>query len=217
MRATATCALVVACSPCLAPLAHADDREASLELQVGPAAIHVNPAEADASDTMGGGWLGFRGTYGLTDTFAAELHLGALMAGGTTFYDLRDPGSELAADLRWNTVSARSLVGLTARLGVRYIPTVSILAGYQHTFVTEGTYIGRETSEVVGSVGRNNMGAFVVGAGVGFDYRLGARWVVGASLQVVHGFTPDGEAFDSIELPIRIAWYSYPEMWLRRD
>jgi hypothetical protein len=188
--------------------ARADDEELSFHLEAGPAALRVGDSQGTgAADVAPGARLSLRGTWGLTDTWAFEVGVGGIASGRVSF-----AGPMLTngpSTYRERPASLRVTTGLTARLGVQWIPTVSIFGGYQLRFATGREQLNRD-GIVVEQFGMEGTSDLVIGLGVGLDYRFGARWVGGVSLQVVHAFSLDGEAFDAIEVPVWLAYYFYP-------
>jgi hypothetical protein len=92
---------------------------------------------------------------------------------------------------------------------VRWIPTVTAFAGYQLRIST-----AREQLTAGGTMfsafADDATSDLLVGIGVGLDYRFGARWVGGVSVQAIHAFPIDGEPYDAIEIPVWFGYYWYP-------
>jgi hypothetical protein len=135
-----------------------------------------------------------------------------LVGGAGTFpttFGMSGPG-----ELRERQGAARLTIGLSARLGVRWIPTITAFAGFQHRwfFDKRGLRGGQPVPPpaVAAATGANDL---VFGVGVGLDFRLGARWIFGVSLQVVQAVSLDQTHATSVELPASGAYYSYPAMW----
>jgi hypothetical protein len=198
--------------------AHADESEASVHGEVGPAVVRTRvsdaghasaptlaPNEAEITRALR---LSLRGSWGLSDTWALEVGAGALVTGTIEAPGPPVPGGT-SSIYRERPVALRGTLGLTARLGVQWIPTVSIFGGYQLRLATGRTQVSSSGSQVAAyDVDRSS--DVLVGAGVGLDYRFGARWVGGISIQAVHAFAMDGTSYDAIEVPIWLAWYWYP-------
>jgi hypothetical protein len=188
-------------------VAHADERELALHAEAGPAVLLVEDAQdRGSSGTAPAGRLSIRGSYGLTDHLAIEADLGFVAAIGAEYADQMFAGrtGTLAQDER----ALRVTVGGTWRLGVRWIPTLTAHVGYQHRWIV-GACIEENGSCVSDTIPTRSLNDLVVTAGLGLDYRINARWVVGLSAQVTHAFNLDGNAFESIEIPLAAGYYWY--------
>jgi outer membrane protein W len=214
-RATAT--VIVALAAVGAPFrAVADDAEGSFHLELSPRLARTEDArERDDFATLPGLALGVRGSYGLTDHLAAEVTIGGSFGFGTTLHDQRTDTGVLA-DLRQNEHAAFATAGLTARLGVRFVPTLTLQAGYQHRFLPDADFIdpatGFDLQMPVLAHGRDDL---LVVAGVGFDYRIDKHWIIGVQVRATYALPVGDDEYRAIDLPIHIAYYSYPEMWFR--
>jgi hypothetical protein len=207
---SARLALVVAGVVVLrASAAFGDDEEASVHVELGGAAVRTGDTHGTGgTDTVPGVRLSLRGTWGLTDTWAFEVSVGGIVGGVASYPGpMLLPGSP--STYRERPAALRVTTGLTARLGVQWIPTVSMFGGYQLRFATGREQLNRDGA-VVEPFGMEGTSDLVVGLGVGLDHRFGARWVGGVSIQVVHAFSLDGEAFDAIEVPVWLGYYWYP-------
>jgi hypothetical protein len=193
-------ARLVAASIALAALsprpALCDDEEASFHLELAPMVLRVgNSADSGATDAVAGGRLSLRGTGG-AGRFPATFDGGA-------------PGVLIERQ-----AGARLTAGLTARLGVRWIPTLTIFGGYQRRWYWDkvgdlgGNFV--PAPESASATGSSDL---VVGIGIGLDFRLGARWIFGVSFQLVYSVSFDGASMSSIEAPFHAAHYSYPVNW----
>jgi hypothetical protein len=197
--------------------AHADDAEGALHLDFAPRVARVGDTRGRGAhaplEALG---LALRGSYGLSDDLAAEVSLGGHYGLGADFLDQRtDTG--LPADLHQNGHAAYVIAAITARLGVRIIPTLTAGVGYQHRFIPAGKLSDPETGfDLDMPVPAAGLDDLLVTFGVGLDYRFGKHWVIGLQLRATHAFSLDGVAYDAVELPITVAYYSYPEMWLRK-
>lgn len=201
--------------------ARADAEEATLTVDGGPVLIRTQaPAHSTERATRPGGHAGVRLAYGLTDTFTIDLAVAGSLAEGVEYRDqeLADPPPSVTrATIHHNHRAVRALAGVTARLGVRIIPTVSLGVGYQHRFTTGGVLLeeGRSPPIMVDSVPDTQNAELLVAAGVGLDLRLGRRLALGVSAQVTHAFALSGGGFDALEIPVRLTYHWYPG-WFRR-
>lgn len=197
-------ALVVVLAP--PQRASADEREGSLHLEVAPAVVRAEDAQGlGAHANHVGGRVSFRGTYGVSDRLAIEVGAGGLWASG----EIPDQ-SYMGHDgtLAQDELSLRITAGASLRFGVEWVPTLTAQVGYQRRMFMKAALVdaaGFET-DTIDTAGLNDL---LVLGGVGLDYRLNARWAIGGSIQVVHAFSLDGNSFDSIEVPLHVAYYSY--------
>lgn len=199
-----------------AAAARADAEEASLSLDLGPAALRIeDPQDQGATDTVPGLRLVVRGTYapgdykGLGDYWALEVGAGFVMGNGATYPDQDVPGVGVRSIIQ-DERALRLTAGVTARLGVRFIPTVTALVGYQHRFLTNVTLQDPQTGFATGTLPDGAANDLLAGLGVGLEYRHDSHWIFGVSVQLLHGFSLDGNAFDAVEVPVTAAYYWYP-------
>jgi hypothetical protein len=210
-------ARLVAASIALAALsprpALCDDEEASFHLELAPMVLRVgNSADSGATDAVAGGRLSLRGTYGLTDTWAADVTATGFTGGAGRFPATFDGGAP--GVLIERQAGARLTAGLTARLGVRWIPTLTIFGGYQRRWYWDKVGdLGGNFVPAPASASATGSSDLVVGIGIGLDFRLGARWIFGVSFQLVYSVSFDGASMSSIEAPFHAAHYSYPVNW----
>lgn len=190
--------------------ASADEQEASIHLEIGPAVAWIEDArDQGATASLPGARLSLRATYGLSDAIAVELGLGATL-GASTRFDGQTIESGQPATLDMSAHAFRLTSGATARLGVRFIPTVTLHLGYQHRLVPAGIFADPQTGAFLAEAPSRQLDDVIVLAGLGFDYRFNARWIAGISVQAVHAFSLDGNTYDAIEAPAHLSYYWYP-------
>ena len=207
----AIAAVLVVTSPAVA-----DDAEGAFHLELSPRLARTEDArEREDFATMPGLALGLRGSYGLTDHLAAEVTVGGVFGFGTTLPDQRTDTGVLA-DLRQNEHAAFATTGLTARLGVRFVPTLTLQVGYQHRVLPDADFIDPATGfDLRMPVTAHARDDLIVVAGVGLDYRIDKHWIIGVQVRASYALPVGDGDYRAIELPIHIAYYSYPEMWFR--
>ena len=200
-------------------MAHADRDELSLHVDFAPLVMKgagYGSAENDvartSSGTAFGGRLGGRMTYGITDALALDVGAGVLLVPKLRVGDqplpapYRTSGNEEQTD-----VSFRGTVGATLHLGTKVIPTISILAGYQHRILTDIVYRDAQGGSVTPpGIATAATDELLVGVGLGLDFRMNATWVVGISFQLMHGFSTGGQRYNAIEVPLAVGGYWYP-------
>lgn len=191
--------------------AYADDDEASVHLDVAPALLSIeDPQERDARDVVPAFRLGLRATWGVSDTYAVEVQ-GAFLAGrGAEFADQVLPSGSVGTIVQ-DMNAVRVTAGATARLGVRWIPTITAHAGFQYRLLPDGFAIS-DNGLRLGQVPGGSRADLVVLFGAGIDYRFDAHWIAGISVQLVHGFPLDANGYDSIEIPVHLSYYWYPRL-----
>jgi len=192
----------------LPALALADEYEASVHLEGGPAAMRLEgPLDDGVTAGVVGARVGARATYGLTHTWAAEATLGALIGKGAEFEDQELPSEGRGTAIK-DPRAVRFTAGVTARLGVRFIPTLTAHIGIQQTFLSGG-YSLAGGGAVAALSDRSSTDLLAV-VGAGLDYRVNARWIAGVSAQLVHAVSLSGNSYDAFEVPIHLSYYWYP-------
>lgn len=189
--------------------AHADEAEMSFhaQLQLGLAEFG-DPADVEPM-TDGAGFLGIgaRGSYAIHDWYAFEAHLswGQLTPGPARF-TLQD-GSTLVRSLSWLRLDG----GITARLGVEYIPTLHAALGVQSRFGGDA-FVSYPVWDIPGGdsyVTFDLMSTF----GAGFDWRPpgdGDHWVVGGLAALQRALWTTGPPYDAMSMMVHVAYYFYP-------
>jgi hypothetical protein len=189
--------------------ARADEAELSLhtQLQLGLARFG-DPADIRPM-TEGAGFLGIgaRATYAIHDWYAFEAHLswGQLTPGPATF-TMQD-GSTLVRSLSWLRLDG----GITARLGVEYVPTIHAAIGVQSRFGGDA-FVSYPVWDAPGGdsyVTFDLMSTF----GAGFDWRPpgdGDHWVFGGLAMLQRALWTTGPSYDAISMVVHVAYYFYP-------
>lgn len=202
--------------PCIAALVaagagavHADENELSLhaELQLGRAAFGDPAMVQETTERAGFLGIGARATYAIHDWYAFEAHLtwGQLTPGPARF--TRPDGTSFARTLSWLRLDG----GITARLGVEYIPTLHAAVGAQSRFGGEAivSYPVWDVPDDDGYVSFDLMGTL----GAGFDWRPpgdGDHWVVGGLAMVQRALVSTGPSYEAMSLMVHVAYYFYP-------
>jgi len=152
--------------------------------------------------------LGARFTYATSDHFAYETRLSLAQTGMARYAGVTYESDE--GELERATRLARLTAGVTARLGVRFIPTLHLSAGAQARQLVSGRIVD-QTGAGLASVPNASEIDLVVSGAVGFDYRVNRRLVLGASAGATHAF--GGPAYDAVQGTAHLAYYWYPR-WL---
>jgi hypothetical protein len=187
--------------------ASADEAETSFHAQLHLGlATFGDPGLPDATDTAGFVGFGARATYATNDWYAYEAHLtwGQLAPRAAEF--VVDEQSRFVRPLSW----LRLDTGITARLGVQYIPTLHAALGVQTrfggdafvsypswSFQDEDSYV---TLDLVGTLG------------AGFDWRPpgpGDHWVAGALAMVQRALWTTGPRYEARAVMFHVAYYFY--------
>ncbi len=190
----------------LAPgVARGDADEASIELHCLGGAARLGDPLADATETapLYGG--GFRFTYATSDYFAYDAALDLGTSGSARYPDVEQGGD--AGDLERGTRVGRLALGVTARLGVRFVPTLQLAVGGQLRQFPTG-YLVDSDGQAVASVATSSRVDLVVRGGAGFDYRVDRHWVAGITASLTHAVW--GPAWDAVEGGLHLSYYWYP-------
>ena len=181
---------------------HADRDEASLhaEIPYGQAAV----SDRDMGERVFGEFVtgvGMRATYATSDWYAYEFHLGYERPVGRAFE------RKIGSDMLWRGLSwVRADFGVTARLGVEWIPVIHAAIGIQarmgKTWMRQDGWTGprgiQVTPEPIGIVG------------VGLDYRWNERWITGVRVTAQHAVSLQDELYRSVTGFLSISYYWYP-------
>ncbi len=101
-------------------------------------------------------------------------------------------------------------VGGRLRLGARYVPTLHLAVGGQTRPATRSVMVLADGSVIDGPPMSRSWEIILVG-GLGFEYRLGAHWIAGASVSAVQAFPLVGERFQSLEGSAYVSYSWYPK------
>jgi hypothetical protein len=206
--------------------ARADRGEASVHAQVQYGRATVGEPDApDDTDTAPFAGVGARATYSISNWYAFEASLGY---GALRDWTAHTVDTEQGAVMRnWYQTWMQADLGVTARLGVRIIPTLHAALGVQRGTWQGGLQLedpssdcrgppeeevrnleptdpcaherpARATLELVGTLG------------AGLDYRLGDHWIAGLSLTAQRAALAEAP-FHTIAVTFHISYYFYPE------
>jgi hypothetical protein len=193
--------------------AAADADEASVALHalgglavLGDAAAAAGPGSA-ATDRVALAGLTVRASYATRDWLQYEL--GATAAGTATAryaagHFAPPDRPPLDGAFATSTMFARLELGVAIRLGVRVIPCLRVFAGPQLR--------RRGGAEVAGAPVRDPvLGVDLVGgAGIGVDYRLGRRLIVGVAAAATSAIATGDDELHTFELTAHVSYYWYP-------
>ncbi len=207
---------------CLAPghAARADRGEASLHAQVhyGRAIVGEPDAPGDTDDAPFAG-AGARITYAISNWYAFEASLGYGRLGRQAVHTIDVAAGDVQRS--WHQAWVQAELGITARFGVRVIPTLHAALGVQRRTWQGGRRVedtvrgcnpldrpmlkpcahelhDRATLELVGTLGG------------GLDYRLGDHWIVGMSVTAEHAALTEAP-FHTVAATFHFSYYFYPE------
>jgi hypothetical protein len=189
----------------------ADAGEASVDVHpLGGVAVLGDDAAGQPEHTARSHLAGAaaRVTYATHDLIAWELEMGAAQSGVTTY-----PGvmvEDAKGDLTRITTLARAHVGVRLRLGARYIPTLLLAVGGQGRAGSTSRLRLADGAVLEGPRAPWSW-ALTVRGGLGFDYRVNARWMAGAAVSAIQAVPPlRGARFQSIEGGLHVAYVWYP-------
>jgi hypothetical protein len=189
--------------------AHADEDELSFHTQVyyGFAAVGDEDA-SEATDTVDYLGVGARATYATNNWYAYELHLSFNQPARSVEFT-SDENNPVFRRMSW----ARLDAGVTARLGVRWIPTLHASVGAQPRFMGEGRVIEMGWTRPADA----HIGIDLVGTvGAGFDYRhpsMGDHWVVGVSVMAQHSIVSSVSTYRAVTAMMHVGYYRYWFPW----
>ena len=187
-------------------VAWADRDETSFhaQLQLGQATFG-DPVRDDLSDAAGFLGVGARGTYATNNWYAYEAHLTWGQLTRSAEFALSDGGT-MFRKLGWLRVDT----GITARLGVEYVPTLHAALGVQSRFGGEAisaypSWTGVDddaymTLDLMGTVG------------AGFDWRPpgdGDHWVFGGLVMLQRALLSTGPRYEAMSVMLHVAYYYY--------
>lgn len=199
-----TCAALIAVAASAPRPAAADAEESSLGVRPLGGAVRAGDDNAFDTATAPVFGLGLTFSYATRDTFAFEIDVAVADSAEASFVELRS--TDLGDELRRKTRLARAGGGLTARLGVRYIPTLCLGGGLLYRSAHGGSVL-RDGATVAVLDADTSLGAYVT-AGAGFDIRFDRHWIAGLGLRATRGFA--GPALDSLEAGLHLSYYWYP-------
>ena len=184
--------------------ARADADEASLhgELVYGKATVGDAIIDDDALTIPMVG-VGLRLTYATSDWFAYEARIGYGQHLRVAEYPT---GGDTGTDVRQrNWYWYRTSFGLRARLGPKWIPTLSANLGAQ----IRGAAVGI-IQDGWASLNEDNIVVEIIAtAGAGFDYRFNSRWSMGVTASSEFGIAIDGSSFEATALMVHVDGYWY--------
>jgi hypothetical protein len=200
--------------------ARADRGEASVHAQVQYGRATVGEPDApDDTDTASFTGLGARATYAISNWYAFEASLGY---GALRDWTVHTVDTEQGAVMRtWDQNWMQADLGITARFGVRIIPTLHAALGVQRRTwqagrqnedssrhcmprnplipeICDHALADRATLELVGTLG------------AGLDYRLGDRWLAGMAVTTQRAALVEAE-FSAVAVTFHFSYYFYPE------
>jgi hypothetical protein len=192
--------------------ARADADEASVQAGltiVGAAADNeaIGRAELMAAAGMSG-----RLTYATSDWYAFEAALELEHSTGLASFtesgvgQAEDvPGETFVRRMGW----LRGEAGISARLGVRWIPTFYAGLGVQAQLAGVASDV-RQGLALPGPDNELTLG--MIGAvGAGLDYRVDEHWIMGVSLRARRSAPwGGGESYSSIGFTLHVGYYWYP-------
>jgi hypothetical protein len=206
----AALALLSLALPC-----RADESEASLVLEAGPAFLNVQePHDNPATTTVPGAGLTLGASYGVTDLLALDLAVGGALAPNAEYRDQPIPATPATrGNVIQDAACVRALVGFTLRFGARLIPTLGAHFGYQHHMLSNALLFN-ERDVALRALPDRSLDDLVATGSLGLDVRLNRHWLVGLAAQLSYGLGLSGNQLIAIEVPVRLTYSFYPG-WFR--
>lgn len=177
------------------------------------------PVARDATDTAPFLGMGARATYAISNWYAFEASLGYGRLREKTLHTVDTEAGDVTGS--WHQFWFQADLGITARLGVRVIPTLHAAIGLQrrtwqrghrnHGFSPHCDPEPGKVDEPCWYDVPEQVALELVGTlGAGLDYRLGDAWIAGlnvaaqrAALDVAH--------FHTFAVTFHLSYYFYPE------
>lgn len=200
--------------------AHADKDEASLHAHVQFGRATVGEIDApDKTDSAPFAGVGAQATYAIRNWYAFEASLSYGQLRRQTVHTVDTEEGEV--DRSWHMGWAQADLGITARLGVRFIPTLHAALGVQRR-TWQG---GRETEDAsmdcpsrrffpskscLRALPDQAMLELVGTLSAGLDYRLGDHWIAGLSVTAQRAALADAP-FHTIAARFHFSYYFYSE------
>lgn len=200
--------------------ARADRGEASVHAQVHYGRATVGEPDApDDTDTAPFVGTGVQATYAISNWYAFEASLGYGRLGGQTVHTVDTEAGEVQRS--WHQTWFQADLGITARFGVRLIPTLHAAIGVQrrtwqggrqnHGFSPHCRLKPGKDEEPCWQDLTDEVALELVGTlGAGLDYRLGDHWIAGLNAAAQRVLLPDA-AFRAIAVMFHFSYYFYPE------
>ena len=179
-----------------------------MTLAVGAKAGAALSTDSLAQDRGSTGVLGGEGrfSYATSDWFRYELAIASFVSGEGEFRDVEVGG--VVGTLQRSEVTFRALAGVTATLGVRWVPTLTIVAGAQRRQTLRSQLESGGIGVAETGAGRGDTD-FLVGVGGGVSRRFGRRWSVSA--RVLGVIEPvDSVNYLSFEGALSLEYHFYP-------
>lgn len=192
--------------------AHADKDEASLHahVQFGRARMGIReaPGQTDSASFVG---VGARATYATSNWYAyeASVWLGEL-TGPVQYTVDTTAGAQL---WRWRMAWAGADVGITTRLGVRFIPTLHVALGVQKRLAWQGSAVVPVNGDTPEKFWLNEswQALDLTGTlGAGLDYRVADHWIAGLGMTVRRALVAESP-FQTFAATFHLSYYFYPE------
>lgn len=194
--------------------AAADAYEASIHLEAMAGVARLSdPLAPDQTAVAPVGGAGARFTWATRDWLAWEVEAYGLASGKVNARGVMAADGR-SHDFARGATAVGADAGATLRLGVRFIPTVSVAIGPQLRLYPSapftaggagGPAVGRTTGVTTFDVAAR--------ASLGFDYRLGAHWVVGVRASARRALGIGDGAWTAFEGTAFLSYYWYPRWW----
>jgi hypothetical protein len=188
--------------------AAADADEASLALGLLTALVAERDPLADSRSGVAlGVGAGLRFTYATDDRFAYELRADYAETAAAHYGSVELDG--VSGDLFRNGRLVRLGAGVTARFGVRFIPTLGVGAAYQLHIQHSGRLVDPSNSRPIRNPDFSARNELVLIGAAGCDYRFDRHLVGGVTARAVWSAAP-AQDFAALELIFELSYYWYP-------
>jgi len=211
MRVGLGSALLWLCWAAGGAVAWADAHEASLSLQAAGAAVHLEDPDIPGGADVTAAGASVRFTWASRDWLAWQLGGYGLTTTSASYSDVMIAGA--ASDTARGTTLAGVEAGATLRLGARFIPTLTVAVGPQLRLFPSAAVTDSQTNLELGSLAGRSEFDLTARLGAGFDYRMSARWIIGARASVRQSLGIATGSARTAGVMLHASYYWYPRWW----
>ena len=191
---------------CIPAVAWADAEEASAHGHAIAGAARIGDPRANDTQSTPMLGAGARFSYATSDWFAYEAAVAVMQTGRVRFTDAMHEMSP--ADIQRATRLTQLSVGVTARFGTRFVPTLGVAVGAQWRHSLSGIAIGDTTGLALGTSAATHRFEALVQVNAGFDYRWGRHLITGIRVAGEHALS--SVTYTAAHAAAHVSYYWYP-------
>lgn len=192
--------------------ADADAHETSVHVQAFAGTAKLGDPTSDASSdvSLSGGSVRF--TWATENWFAWQVEGYGGVTSSARYTNVRIDDSDPGRFGRGANVAGLE-AGAGLRLGVTIIPRVALAVGPQFRWFPTAPLISSVNGLGAAMAPSSLQADLAARASVGVDWRLGARWVVGARASARQSAGLMGDRWQSVDAGVQASFYWYPGFW----